>query len=376
MLDVIVAGLTLLISFLLTPIIRKAAIRKHIFAVSNNRTIHREKVPNLGGLSIFLAFVLGFGIYHIFTESAANFISLLIGGGIVVLVGLWDDIRNLGCYQKLLGQIIAAVIAVSGGFSVATADAPFVNIWNGEYAGILFSVMWIVTITNAMNLLDGLDGLAAGMSILIAIFIAIAAAAFGEPDIFVLSLFLIAAIVGFVKYNLPPAKIFMGDTGSLFLGFALACLSLKAISSPASGLQLPALFVLFGIPLADTALAILRRFMQGKHLFHADKEHIHHRFIEKGFSQRHVLAVIFMVTVMCGLFSLALINAYFHQKLWLLFVWSCLVFWFLYYVGCFDFFRSKQRPFPMDQHVEIVDGQAVNSKLKTYRDQEQIDTPV
>jgi len=335
------AMLALTISLLTTPLMRRLAIRFKIYASPNHRTIHKTLIPKLGGLSIFISFTMGIMIYAFTTGNFENLWGLLLGGGIVLLVGFLDDIYNLSCYQKLFGQILAALIAVYFGLMIQTVSLPFDNILELGYAGVFLSVLWIVTITNAMNLLDGLDGLASAIGILIALFIFLWAGFFQNMELVAMAVILIAVLLGFLKYNKPPARIFMGDSGSLFLGFSLACLSLKAISLPGSGTNFLILLVLFAIPLTDTTLAVFRRVSKGKHPFSPDKKHIHHRLLELGFNQSAAVLIIITATSICGLVGLILIRANFQQTFILLFGIGVFFILFLRKLGCFDFLADK-----------------------------------
>ena len=300
---------TLVISLVSTPLARRIAVRFKIFASPNHRTIHENSTPKLGGLSIFLAFAVGLIFYVYFTKEVDKLGALLIGGGVVLCVGLLDDIYRLSCYTKLIGQTIAAIIAVYFGFIMDSIYLPTgISLELGPWAGPL-SIFWIVSITNAVNLLDGLDGLASGFTIVAALFVVFGAATFQNVEMASIALILIAASLGFLKYNFYPAKIFMGDMGSLFLGYVLACLSLKAYTQPAIGSHITVLMVLFLVPLADTSLSILRRIVNGKHPFSPDKKHIHHRLLDLGLSQVSAVLIIYAATFLCGIFSLVLFVA-------------------------------------------------------------------
>ena len=206
----------LVFSLIATPLARRIAIRYHIFASTNHRTVHEVLVPQLGGLSIFMAFAIGVSISILFDQETDTLFGLLIGGGLGLIVGFVDDVYQLSCYRKLFGQTLAASVAVFFGFSINTIYLPWgISLELGYWATPL-SVLWIVSITNAVNLMDGLDGLAAGFSIVIAIFVFIAAAIFHDLEVATAALVLVGATLGFLKYNFAPAKIFMGDMGSLF----------------------------------------------------------------------------------------------------------------------------------------------------------------
>ncbi|MFQ5824754.1 MAG: glycosyltransferase family 4 protein [bacterium] len=311
---ILTALATLVISLICTALVRRLAIRFKIFDTPNYRTIHQALIPKLGGLSIFVAFSLGLSIFSFATKFNGNLWGLLIGGGLVSLVGFLDDIYILGCYRKLIGQAVATGFAIYFGFSFHAISLPFGITVELGILGIPLSMLWILAITNGVNLLDGLDGLAAGFSILVALFILIGAEFSQNITLAAGALIFIAASLGFLKFNFPPAKIFMGDMGSLFLGYFLACLSIKAFTFPSLGPQFGVLLILFSVPLADTSLAILRRLRLGKHPFFADKKHIHHRLLEMGFNQLYAVLTIYAVTFVCGIIGLVLLVSNFNQS--------------------------------------------------------------
>ncbi len=330
------------ISLVSTPLARKTAIRFRIFASPNQRTIHENPTPKLGGLSIFAAFAVGLLLYAYFTKDHSKLGGLLIGGGLVLVVGLLDDIRHLSCYTKLIGQTVAAVIAVFFGFNMETIYLPSgVSLDLGIWAGAL-SVFWIVSIINAVNLLDGLDGLASGFTIVVALFVVLGAAIFQNVEIAVIAMILVAASLGFLKYNFKPAKIFMGDSGSLFLGYTLACLSLKAFTLPATGSHIAVLMVLFLVPLTDTSLSILRRLANSKHPFSPDRKHIHHRLLDLGLSQTASVLIIYAVTFFCGVFSLILFVANIQLAIIIISGVFLLTLIALIQVRSFDFLSRKE----------------------------------
>ena len=332
------AFIALSASFLITPIIRKIAIRFKIFASPNDRTIHRKLVPKLGGVGIFVAFISGMLVYAFLTQNfQREFWGLLAGGAVVLFIGFFDDLYDLGCYRKLIGQTLAALIAVQFGFVIRAISLPLGGTWEVAFLGQAISVFWIVLLTNAINLLDGLDGLASGLVIFIALFLSLGAAFFGHLEMTTLAIILIASILGFFRYNSPPAKIFMGDSGSLFLGFTLGCLSLTAFSSPLTGTHFQLLLALFLIPLADTTLAILRRLFQKKHIFSPDKKHIHHRLLELGFSQSAAAIILNSATIICGVVAISLMRVSFTQSILLLSGLGFIAFIFLNKLRCFDF---------------------------------------
>ncbi|NIR49847.1 undecaprenyl/decaprenyl-phosphate alpha-N-acetylglucosaminyl 1-phosphate transferase [candidate division KSB1 bacterium] len=331
----------LLISTTLTPTVRKLAYRFGIVAEPNHRTVHKHLTPKLGGLSIFAAFSIGVLILAILHPDNMNVLGIWLGSMVVLMLGFLDDIRGLGCYSKLSGQVLAASIALALGFKIKTiylfsGHAIDLGVW-----GAPLTIFWIVGITNAVNLLDGLDGLASGFSVIVSGFALIAAAMIGNYEMVALTLVLSAALLGFLKYNFAPAKIFLGDTGSLFLGFTLACLSVNAFHFQNAGPDILAAAILFWLPLADTNIAIFRRLSKRQHPFRADQEHIHHRLLKLGLSQSSAVSSIYAVTFVCGSISLLLFAGSLKLGGLLLFGFAVLFVFALIHLGCFDFVRRK-----------------------------------
>lgn len=333
---------SLAISLMLTPAVIKLAARLGVVASPNHRTVHKNCTPKLGGLGIFFAFAVGLLIFASFTKNPNQVWGLLAGGGAVLLLGLCDDIHGISCYRKLAGQTIAAIIAVYFGYKVDSIFLPFGLSLKLGYWALPMSVVWIVGITNAVNLLDGLDGLAAGFSIVVSFFVLLGAVMLQNYETAAVAFILIAASLGFLKYNFAPAKIFLGDTGSLFLGFILACLSFKAFHSPATGVALSVPMALLLLPIADTALAILRRLSRGRHPFEADKEHIHHRLLELGLSQTSAVLILYSASFICGVIGMTLLVVD-TERSWLILtgLWLSLML-ALNLLGCFGFLSRKE----------------------------------
>jgi UDP-GlcNAc:undecaprenyl-phosphate GlcNAc-1-phosphate transferase len=333
---------TLIIALMATPVAKKIALRLKIYATTNERTVHNGSTPKLGGLSIFFAFTVGLIILTLFNKEVKILSALLVGGSIMLIVGLFDDLYNLSCYRKMAGQTLAAVAAAAFGFVVDTIYLPSgTTLHLGVWAAPL-SIFWIVALTNAINLLDGLDGLASGFVIVVAFFVFAGALAFHNLAIAATALILIAASLGFLRYNFAPAKIFMGDMGSLFLGYTLACISLKAFTTPETGSHAAVLLVLFFVPLADTFIAILRRVSEGRHPFSADKKHIHHRLLDLGLSQTAAVLLIYAATFLCGAAALVLFVANARIALTLLAIILLVFFAVFAQLGCFDFMTRRQ----------------------------------
>jgi UDP-GlcNAc:undecaprenyl-phosphate GlcNAc-1-phosphate transferase len=265
-------------------------------------------MPRLGGLAIYLAFACTFlmisPILGDFRENAAW--GLLIGGAIIVLVGALDDKYELSPKVKLLGQLIAACVVVSFGLKVDLVNIPF-----GDtlpligWLSIPITIVWIVAVTNAINLIDGLDGLAAGVSAIATATVLVLAAIMGNITVVILCVLLLGSIIGFLFFNFHPAKIFMGDSGALFLGFSLATLSVLGFKQVTIMSFLVPILIL-GVPLSDTFFAIVRRLVNRTPISVADKSHLHHCLRQLGFSHRKTVVIIYGISLVFGISAVVL----------------------------------------------------------------------
>ncbi|KWX77916.1 glycosyltransferase family 4 protein [Paenibacillus jilunlii] len=339
MLIIYIAGFVVCmgLALLLTPLVKKFAIKIGATDVPNARKVHTKIMPRLGGLGIFLAFVLGLLavlpiIPYDFTPREASFIkALLSGGGLIVLIGALDDRFELSAKVKLLGQIAAACIVVFGfGITVDFVNIPFNNTYSSleSWIAIPLTIFWIVGVTNAVNLIDGLDGLAAGVSGIAIATIAVMAFLMGNTMVALLCLLLLGSILGFLFFNFHPAKIFMGDTGSLFLGFCLALLALLGFKQIAVVSFITPLLII-GVPLSDTFFAIVRRKLQKKPIFAPDKGHLHHCLRELGFSHRQTVLIIYGIAGFFGILAVIQTSASLYEANWVTFVVICVMLFFL-----------------------------------------------
>lgn len=292
----IIVIVTFLASLILVPIVKKIAIHINAMDEPNERKIHKVPMPRLGGLAIFLAFLLGYILYG---DVSTQMLSILIGGFLLILVGIVDDINPVKARYKLIAQIIAATIVVLyGELYFTNVTLLGFNIYFNEFWGSLTSILFIVAITNAINLIDGLDGLAAGISSIY--FLTIAIIAFilnriGGLDV-IISLIMLGSTLGFLFHNFPPAKIFMGDTGSLFLGFMISIIALLGYKvTTFTSLIVPILIL--AIPIFDTLFAILRRILKGQNIGVADKEHFHHQLLKMKYSPTKSILIIYAIDI-------------------------------------------------------------------------------
>ena len=312
------------ISLLITPLIRLAAIKLNIFDFPSERKIHLKPVPILGGIPIFITFnltiILGILFHFEYIEKfySIKWLMIFISQLIILGVGIFDDIKKVRPGIKFLFQILAGSLLIVSGFGIHIITNPFTG--NSINLGILFipiTILWVVGITNALNLIDGLDGLATGTSFIACITIFGIAYIYQNIGIALVSLILAGSILGFLRYNFYPAKIFLGDSGSLLLGFLLSVLSLQGSHKGAVMVAILAPILALGLPIMDTLLTMTRRFLKSIHLvnyqnengklktllskglsiFEADKDHIHHRLLKIGFSQKKVAVILYGICI-------------------------------------------------------------------------------
>ena len=300
--------LAFLLSFAMTPIVKNFAMKVGAIDVpTDERRMHRQPIPRLGGLAIFIGFLLSVVLFADLTKQVQG---ILVGAIIVAALGAVDDLISLKPIAKLLGQSVAAVVAISHGVIIHLFTNPNIfsadPYWELGVLSIPVTVIWIVAITNAVNLIDGLDGLACGVSTISSLSMLVIALVLGEGDVAIFLAALAGGCVGFLPYNLNPAKIFMGDTGSTFLGFVLAVVSIQGMFKMYSVISFVVPFLMLGLPIFDTAFAFIRRIAKGQSPMRPDRSHVHHRLIDMGFSQKQAVAVLYVISAILGLSAVVL----------------------------------------------------------------------
>ena len=298
-----------IISFLLTPPVKKLAYRIGAIDVpKDGRRMHKRPTPRLGGLAIFGGFLIAAVLTGQLTPQR---LWILAGAAVIVVLGIFDDRNALSAKFKFVIQILAAAIpVVFGDLRIAMFTNPFLFsdslYWNLGALSIPITILWIVAITNAVNLIDGLDGLAVGVSSIASMTMLAVALFIGETEIAVILAALAGACVGFMPYNLNPASIFMGDTGSTFLGYMLATLSIQGLFKVYALISFAVPFLILGLPIFDTAFAIVRRVLSGRSPLAPDRGHVHHRLIDMGFNQKQAVAILYVISVVLGLIAVVL----------------------------------------------------------------------
>lgn len=301
-------GVAFLIALLLTPVVQSLAVKMGAVDVpKDNRRMHDHPIPLMGGLAIFFGFLFSTLIFVPLTE---QYRGMLLGTVIIVVLGIFDDIRPLRAVFKLMVQIIAATIAVGAGNVITHISNPNIfsanQYWSFGWLAYPITVMWIVGMTNAVNLIDGLDGLSCGVCSISSLTLLVIALMVGEPSVALLVAALAGGCLGFLPYNMNPAKIFMGDTGSTFLGYVLAVISIQGLFKMYTIISFVVPFLLFGLPIFDTCFAFVRRIAHGQSPIHPDRGHVHHRLIDMGFSQKQAVAVLYVITAILGLSAVVL----------------------------------------------------------------------
>ena len=302
------------LSAIATPLVRRFALRRELFDhVSSSRKIHAEPIPRLGGVAIVSSFYCSLACVLVWLLNTGaspradrpGSLWILAGGLVIALLGVYDDVRGADAKTKFTVQFGVAIALYATGFRIDHISTPIGAFWMGPLA-LPFTLLWIVGVTNAVNLIDGLDGLAGGVAVIALAAIFAISAMRHETFMMLVSASLGGAILGFLVYNFNPASIFMGDSGSMFLGFMIATNSIRASQKASTAVAILVPVIVLAIPLADTALAIVRRAIRRQGLFTGDREHIHHRLIDSGLSHRRAVLGLYVVSVTCGLAAITL----------------------------------------------------------------------
>jgi UDP-GlcNAc:undecaprenyl-phosphate GlcNAc-1-phosphate transferase len=309
--------LSLLFSFVLTRSVRDFASRRGwVASPTQERHLHSRPLPRLGGVAIFISFslslllaaLLGTRVPSLHAAlSLQTLLTILAPATLVFLLGVYDDLYSTGPYVKFAVQAVAATMLFMGGLRILNIPVLFGAHKLPWFVGLLFTIVWVLAITNAFNLIDGLDGLAAGSALFSTLVAFVVALLNGYSLVTVMTIALAGAILGFLRYNFNPATIFLGDSGSLFIGFLLSALALAGAQKAPTIVAVAIPVVSFGLPILETSLSILRRLISGRPVFTADREHIHHKLLQHGFTHRQVVIVLYAVSAVFALLSLFLL---------------------------------------------------------------------
>src|SRR2546426_4397281 len=313
----VIFAASLILSFVLTKYVRDWANAKGWVAPpAQDRHLHVIPLPRLGGVAIFLSFFLSLGIALLISltrpgrdvgGSTATLATILGPGLLIFLLGVYDDVRDASPYLKFTVQAIAGALLFAGGLRILDLPVLFGGHQFPWFVGLPLTILWVLAVTNAFNLIDGLDGLAAGSSLFSTLIVFVVALLSQSSLVALMTIALAGAILGFLRYNFNPATIFLGDCGSLFIGFLLSALALEGAQKAPTIIAIAIPVVSFGLPILETALSVLRRLISGRPLFTADREHIHHKLLQRGLSHRQVVIVLYAVSAIFGLLSLFLL---------------------------------------------------------------------
>lgn len=298
---IFIAGLA--VSLALTPLVRGLAVRLGVVDQPGARRVHRSPVPLLGGIAVWAGFALP---VLVLCDLRQPVVGLLVGGSVVLLVGIVDDVVSLKPWQKLLGQVGAAAILVAFGGRIEFLTNPFGGMIYLSHLAIPLTILWVVALTNIVNFVDGIDGLAAGISAITCLTVFAVAVLNNQPYVAPLALILAGSAIGFLRYNLHPASIFMGDAGAMFLGYTIAGISVIGAVKGATTLALAIPAAALGLPIVDTALVILERISQGTPFYAADNSHLHHCLLNMGLDQRQAAAYMYRISIVLALGAVVL----------------------------------------------------------------------
>lgn len=325
-------GLTFLMGLVIavfaTPITILLAKRWGAIAHPGGRHVHSRPIPRLGGLAIYAAFWIAALVTQVWDRSIWG---LFIGSTVILIVGIWDDIREIRPLHKLYWQIAAAAVLIVFGFSMNTISVPLMGTidfrnYGLSAIGLMLMLFWVVGLVNTVNVSDGLDGLAAGICFIVALLLFWSANSIvDQPSALAaanLMLALAGALLGFLFFNFPPARVFMGDSGSMFLGFIIGGISIMGLLKTATILGLVFPLLVLGMPVTDLTFAIIRRKLRGQSIAMADRGHLHHRLLDAGYTQRQAVLLMYGIS---ACFGLAAVLGAKGQWIWALVV-LCVVF--------------------------------------------------
>jgi len=284
-----------LLARVLTPFVRTIAVQAKIIDVPNHRKLHKEPLAKIGGIAIYLAFAVS--LFWLLGRGYVSVVYVLSGAGIILIVGFLDDVMGISPLAKAAGQVLAAMVLIGNGIKIGFFP---------DIVSIPLTFFWMVGIMNAINLLDGMDGMAAGVSTVAASFLMVFALGNSEPQVALIAAALAGACLGFLRFNFHKASIFMGDTGSLFLGFVLASLGVMSTIKSGDLIHLFIPVIILGIPIFDTTLAVLRRLVKRRPIFDADTDHFYEwLWKNKVFGYKTVVVGTYLICVLLGLIALA-----------------------------------------------------------------------
>ena len=356
--------LAFIVAFMATPFTIKIAEKVGAIDIpKDKRRMHKKSMPRFGGPAVILGFLVSViyllivmsieGSIDLFTteQYGKKLLGMFLGILIIAITGIIDDIKSLKPIAKIAGQLVAAIIVVSFGITINDIDVRFLQIPElGTYVQSIITVLWIVGVTNAVNLIDGLDGLSSGITAISAISLLIIFILNGSSAIAVILITaLTGALVGFLPFNFAPAKTFIGDTGSNFLGFAISIISILGVAKTYTAVVIVLPIIVLGLPIFDTLWAIVRRLKKGKSIravFKGDKGHLHHRIVRMGFSQKQAVLILYGISASFGLFAIILLDSG---------IWKAISFLLMVIAAIALGYRNFKREKSTDERFECVE---------------------
>ncbi|HEY6765759.1 MAG TPA: MraY family glycosyltransferase [Candidatus Sulfotelmatobacter sp.] len=378
--------LSLLSAFVLTRYVRDFATAHGWLAIpTQERHLHNSPLPRLGGVAIFISFVVSMAVSAVLAFynprlhaafSLKTLAIILVPATLIFLLGVYDDVYTAGPYLKFSVQAVAAVMLFMGGLRIVNVPVIFGSHVLPWFAGLPLTVLWVLAITNAFNLIDGLDGLAAGSALFSTLVAFVVALLNGPSLVTVMTIALAGAILGFLRFNFNPATIFLGDSGSLFIGFLLSALALQGAEKAPTIVAVAIPVVSFGLPILETSLSVIRRLISGRPVFTADREHIHHKLLQHGLSHRQVVILLYGVSAGFAMLSLLLLWPAGSSLGLVLAVLGVGIWMGVQHLGYLEFgeiARVAQRT--LDQRQIIINNMSIRratEELKVARDYDQV----
>ncbi len=324
-----VALVAFAVTYALTPLVRRVARRVGAIDYPGGRRINTRPTPRLGGVAIYGGFVAAAltamvvirpielvrdaGVVYmrlpIALETGRAILGIMLGGTFLLACGIYDDIRGMHPALKFLAMVAAAAVLIPFGLATQFLTHPLTlkTVAVGPW-GAVFTIVWIVVVVNIINFIDGVDGLAAGIAAIAAMTLLLTAIHKSDAVAISLAAALVGSAVGFLRHNFNPARIFMGDSGSMFLGYVLGGLSVMGLYKSYTAISLLVPILALGVPILDTAFAIIRRFRSGRPIYLPDRGHLHHRLLDRGLTQRQTVFLLYLISAVLGLGALALAN--------------------------------------------------------------------
>jgi UDP-GlcNAc:undecaprenyl-phosphate GlcNAc-1-phosphate transferase len=302
------------LALILTPLAIAISLKHRIFDRPGLRKVHLKEIPCLGGAAIVLSFlVVAWLARFLWTDFFGGLdrrlLSITLGGVVIFGIGLYDDLKDASVGVRFMAQFVAAGVLIWGGFLITFLPNPFGGRLELGLLSYPFTALWIVFLVNALNFIDGLDGLASGLGIIVAAAILYVAESHGEPLIALLAAGMLGSLLGFLPFNFHPARIFMGDSGATFIGFLFAAMTTIGTMKSVAAISLLIPIAALGVPILDTVIAIVRRTWRGQKFYHADKEHVHHLLLSLGFSHQGAVVFLYGVTFFLSILSILLSSA-------------------------------------------------------------------